>query len=234
MKKAVSIVLFLILIGSVSAISFTAYQGVYYAQRSPELRNLEQGQVLVREATDLRLRALYVLPVLDDVRVRKIDRTRVLRAKLGIREGLDAHYYVDHAGLNCAGREVFKNDRVAMQNLLQLSCYIPIQLQEGRFISPGGIRVRTTTGSGTTVRFTDIGRVTCNNALRQMTDQAFKLLLDVEEKLAQAAIVTSPCARPEAFATLLGLVEENRVRRQYLKAVDNLESVWRRAVSCKC
>jgi hypothetical protein len=184
-----------------------------------------QEDAPLSEANALRLKALTALPGLDDVRVRRIDRVRLLRARENIRQGMYAQ--------PCAGEKLFAQDRIAMQALLELSCYTPIRLQEGQFISPGGIRVRARPTSEQ-VRFTDTGAVQCNFALKAMTDRALGLLLDAEEAFAEASVATGSCATPGALASGLAQGRALRSRGELAKARDAFASVWRRAVGCAC
>ena len=133
--------------------------------------------------------------------------------------------------LGCNGHDYFNKDIETLSYLTYLGCIRQFRFEEARFISPGGIPLRTSPLRRTD-RFRDIGIITCNIQLRDISRKAIDSLLQAEHLAVQATIMSSGCDKSMVDSALesLRLAQTS----SYDVAVNMYRSAWRKAVSCSC
>ena len=209
-------------------------QYIYYVptlQKDVQVFSTPQTQSLLRSSIQARENILLTYPGSRSPEVRRIDKTNVYRVRLNILDTLDDKYYVRGSSLGCNGHDYFNKDLETMNYLLYLGCIKEFRYREARFISPGGVPLRTSPVSRT-ARFRDFGVIACNYALEKISRKTINDLLRAEGLAVQATIISSSCDKSMVDSAVESLRDAQA--SSYDRAVNLYRSAWRKAVSCSC
>ncbi len=184
---------------------------------------------LITRAIQLRNKILDYLPHPYDYRVRDLDRTKLIQARMNILESTFPKFFARGSSLSCDGHEFFDLDMEAIYNLAQLGC-----LAQPRI--PTGYEPRTFTveieGEPYTVVEDD---ALCNNNLKWLARKAISDLIESERMILIATLKSSPCeVDTEEFQLSMSLAEENLENLRIDKVADNYRSAYIKALRCYC
>ena len=184
---------------------------------------------LIYKAIQLRNSALNYLPHPYDYRVRDIDRTKLIQARMNILETTMGKYYARGSALSCDGNEFFDLDMEAIYNLAQLGCIAQPKI-------PTGYEPRTITVEieGELYTVTEDSGV-CNSYLRDIARRAISDIIESERMMLLATMKSSPCdVDAEEFGLSMSLAEENVENLKIDKVADNYRSAFIKAMRCYC
>jgi len=189
------------------------------------------SQGLMRQSRRVRENMLAYYPSSTSQAVRKIDRTNVFRARSSILDSLSQKYVFRSTSLNCKGHEYFNKDLETLASLSYLACMREYSFRNAQVTSPQGVPLRST-ALKENARFQDIGTVSCNTQLREISRKAINSLLQAEKLAVQATILSSGCDKSIVNSAIesLRLAESSDLDH----AVNFYRSAWRKAVSCSC
>ncbi len=184
---------------------------------------------IIYKSMQMRNAMLDYLPHPYDYRVRDMDRTKLIQARMNILETTMAQYYARGSALSCDGNEFFDLDMETIYNLAQLACIAQPHV-------PTGYEPRTVTveidGEPYTVT-EDEGL--CNSYLRDISRQAISDLIESERIILIATLKSSPCkVDAEEFGLSMSLAEENVENLKIDKVADNYRSAYIKALRCYC
>ncbi|MBN1645106.1 hypothetical protein JW851_03650 [Candidatus Woesearchaeota archaeon] len=184
---------------------------------------------LITQAIQMRNGILDYLPHPYDYRVRDLDRTKLIQARINIQETTFEKYFARGSSLSCYGNEFFDLDMEAIYNLAQLGC-----LAQPRV--PTGYEPRTFTveieGEPYTVTEDDS---LCNTYLKYLARNAISDLIESERLILIATLKSSPCeVDMEEFQLSMSLAEENVENLKIDRVADNYRSAFIKALRCYC
>jgi len=184
---------------------------------------------IIYKAMQMRNSMLDYLPHPYDYRVRDMDRTKLVQARMNILETTMANYYARGSALSCDGNEFFDLDMEAIYNLAQLGCLAQPTV-------PNGYEPRTVTVEveGELYTVTE-NEGLCNSYLQDLSRQAISDIIESERMILIATLKSSPCeVDAEEFGLSMSLAEENVANLKIDRVADNYRSAYIKALRCYC
>jgi len=185
---------------------------------------------IITQAIQIRNQILDYLPHPYDYRVRDLDRTKLIQARMNILESTMPKYYARGSSLSCYGDEFFDLDMEAIYNLAQLACLAEIRYPIG--YEPETITVEI---EGELYTVEETGQYGCNTILRPLARAAIMDLIESERLILIATLKSSPCeVDMKEFELSMSLAEENVENLNIDKVADNYRSAYIKALRCYC
>ncbi|MBD3361721.1 hypothetical protein GF358_02935 [Candidatus Woesearchaeota archaeon] len=184
---------------------------------------------IITESTQMRNHILDYLPHPWDYRVRDLDRTKLIQARLNVLETTFEKYYSRGSSLSCDANELFDLDMEAIYNLAQLGCLVQPEI-------PTGYEPRTFTVEVEGEPYTVVeDNSLCNNNLKWLARDAISDLIESERMLLVATFKSTPCEIDEnEFQLSMSLAEENVANLRIEKVADNYRAAYIKALRCYC
>lgn len=181
------------------------------------------------KSLQMRNAILDYLPHPYDYRVRDMDRTKLVQARMNILETTMSKYYARGSSLSCDGNEFFDLDMESIYNLAQLGCLAQPHVPTG--YEPRTVTVEIDGESYTATE--DEGL--CNSYLRDVSRQAISDLIESERIILVATMKSSPCkVDANEFQLSMSLAEENVANLKIDRVADNYRSAYIKAMRCYC
>jgi len=185
---------------------------------------------IITQAIQIRNKILDYLPHPYDYRVRDLDRTKLIQARMNILESTMPKYYARGSSLSCYGQEFFDLDMEAIYNLAQLGCLAEIRYPTG--YEPETITVEI---DGELYTVSEAGQYGCNTILRPLARAAIMDIIESERLILIATLKSSPCeVDMKEFELSMSLAEENVENLKIDKVADNYRSAYIKALRCYC
>lgn len=150
-----------------------------------------------------------------------IYKTTAFRVRKFLIDGAKEDFYYPYGLGN--GDLFFLNEINLLPELFILMCLQPSGIiQEGRFISPGGISIRLPDKKWFSGRIEDIGQVPCDPVLQKAAEKALNKVIELDFRLVEMTVQNSRCGN--IAAPSLRLAQENLGSGEYEAVFTNLRS----------
>lgn len=184
---------------------------------------------IIYKSIQMRNAILDYLPHPYDYRVRDMDRTKLVQARMNILETTMSKYYARGSSIGCDGNEFFDLDMEAIYNLAQLACIAQPHVPTG--YEPETVTVEI---EGELYTVTEDEGL-CNSYLRDIARAAISDLIESERMALIATLKSSPCkVDADEFQLSMSLAEENVENLKIDRVADNYRSAFIKALRCYC
>jgi len=200
---------------------------------------------------DKRKSLLDNFPQITDLRVRKIDISKVTLIRALLLQTLDKKFYTapDYLTLGCAGKYLFDKDRSMIAPLVDLACIRDAQIPNLRNVGLGtnpfltGSAVRNfgnklgsnrVTGRAVASGILGTSYADCNEKLKLIAYDTLNGLLESERSLVSSELELSTCGSLTIARQMFKRGDSHLSSLRFASAINSYEDAWRKTVSCVC